>query len=136
MGVLAVEFFENQGQLIANEIAPRVHNSGHWTQDGADICQFENHLRAVVGWPLGATHPVGHACMINLVGYIPPVGEILAIEGAHLHLYGKEVRAGRKVGHVNLRCKGTAELEKAIRQVATHLPGEDVSRWLKQISNS
>ena len=136
VGVLAVEFFENQGQLIANEIAPRVHNSGHWTQDGADICQFENHLRAVVGWPLGATRPVGHACMINLVGYIPPVGEILAIEGAHLHLYGKEVRAGRKVGHVNLRCKGTAELEKAIRQVATHLPGEDVSRWLKQISNS
>jgi 5-(carboxyamino)imidazole ribonucleotide synthase len=133
VGVLTVEFFENAGDLIANEIAPRVHNSGHWTQDGAETCQFENHLRAVLGWPLGSTACNGYACMVNLVGRIPPVQDVLAVEGAHLHLYGKEVRPGRKVGHINLRCDLAKDLRAGIRKLADLIPGEDVSRWLAQV---
>lgn len=133
VGVLTVEFFENQGRLIANEIAPRVHNSGHWTQDGAETCQFENHLRAVLGWPLGGTGCLGFSCMVNLVGFIPPVSDILAVEGAHLHLYGKEVRSGRKVGHINLRTDSPGYFREGIQRLASLVPGEDVRLWLAQI---
>jgi 5-(carboxyamino)imidazole ribonucleotide synthase len=101
-GVLTVEFFSTSAGLVANEIAPRVHNSGHWTIEGAETSQFENHLRAVVGWPLGATGVRGYAAMLNLLGHIPNPAGILAIPGAHLHDYGKEPRAGRKVGHCTL----------------------------------
>jgi len=118
VGVLAVEFFERDGQLIANEIAPRVHNSGHWTQDGAGTSQFENHLRAILGWPLGETHALQRSCMVNLVGEIPKIEDILAIEGTHLHLYGKEIRPGRKVGHINIRRPDFARLVESMRLVA------------------
>jgi 5-(carboxyamino)imidazole ribonucleotide synthase len=98
-GVLTVEFFSTPAGLVANEIAPRVHNSGHWTIEGAETSQFENHLRAVLGWPLGATGMRGHAAMLNFLGRIPDPADILAIPDAHLHDYGKEPRPGRKVGH-------------------------------------
>jgi 5-(carboxyamino)imidazole ribonucleotide synthase len=101
-GVLTVEFFQTKGGLVANEMAPRVHNSGHWTIEGAETSQFENHLRAVLGWPLGDPYPRGHAVMLNLLGRLPPREVILAIAGAHLHDYGKSPRPGRKVGHCTL----------------------------------
>jgi 5-(carboxyamino)imidazole ribonucleotide synthase len=101
-GVLTVEFFHTAGGLVANEMAPRVHNSGHWTIEGAETSQFENHLRAVLGWPLGDPRPRGHAAMLNLLGELPPRAAVLAFPGAHLHDYGKEPRPGRKVGHCTL----------------------------------
>lgn len=101
-GTLVVECFQVRGRLLANEMATRVHNSGHWTIDGAETSQFENHLRAILGWPLGSTKPLGHSAMINLVGAIPETKKVLAIAGARLHLYGKEPRPGRKVGHVTV----------------------------------
>lgn len=102
VGLLAIEFFEKDGQLLANEMAPRVHNSGHWTIEGAPTSQFENHLRAILGWPLGPTHSQGHTAMLNLIGNLPDAGPILAIPNAHLHIYGKTPRAGRKLGHITL----------------------------------
>jgi 5-(carboxyamino)imidazole ribonucleotide synthase len=101
-GVLTVEFFSTGAGLVANEIAPCVHNSGHWTIEGADTSQFENHLRAVLGWPLGAVGARGHSAMLNFLGHVPDRAAILAIPGAHLHDYGKVPRAGRKVGHCTL----------------------------------
>ncbi len=102
VGVLAIEFFVYQGRLIANEMAPRVHNSGHWTIEGAECSQFENHLRALLGWPLGAV-TVAHSCvMFNLIGTLPPIEPLLALPGVHLHLYGKSPRPGRKLGHVTV----------------------------------
>ena len=101
-GVLTVEFFEVDGRLIANEMAPRVHNSGHWTIEGAETSQFENHMRAVLGWPLGSTRPRGHAAMLNLIGSLPPRDAVLAVPGAHWHDYGKDARPGRKVGHCTI----------------------------------
>ena len=100
-GVLAVEWFEVDGSVVANEFAPRVHNSGHWTQDGAPVCQFENHIRAVAGLPLGDAVARGRTRMKNLIGTIPPLVDLLSESGSHLHLYGKSARAGRKLGHVN-----------------------------------
>ncbi|RPI60187.1 MAG: ATP-grasp domain-containing protein, partial [Lysobacterales bacterium] len=101
-GVLTVEFFHTKSGLVANEMAPRVHNSGHWTIEGATTSQFENHLRAVLGWPLGDARARGHAAMLNLLGRLPPRDAVLAIRGAHLHDYGKGPRPGRKVGHCTL----------------------------------
>jgi len=101
-GVLTVEFFLTQGGLVANEIAPRVHNSGHWTIEGAETSQFENHLRAILGWPLGETTSRGHAAMLNLLGALPAATQVLAIPGAHFHAYGKEPRPARKLGHCTL----------------------------------
>ncbi len=101
-GVLTVEFFVANGRLIANEIAPRVHNSGHWTIEGAETSQFENHMRAVLGLPLGSTKAVGHAYMINLLGNIPDRRALLRFPGLHLHDYGKSPRPLRKVGHCTL----------------------------------
>jgi 5-(carboxyamino)imidazole ribonucleotide synthase len=99
VGVLCLELFETADGVLANELAPRVHNSGHWTIEGAETSQFENHIRAVLGLPLGSTAPRGRALMQNLVGEHPPLAELLAA-GGHVHLYGKEPRAGRKLGHV------------------------------------
>lgn len=117
VGVLAIEFFESDGRLLANEMAPRVHNSGHWTIDGAVTSQFENHVRAVAGLPLGSTRPLGAAGMVNLIGDIPDMADVLSIEGARLHLYGKAPRPGRKVGHVNLLCASVAELQAKMNEV-------------------
>ena len=109
-GVLAIEFFEHQGELLANEMAPRVHNSGHWTIEGAVTSQFENHLRAVLGLPLGSTGPAGHCAMLNLIGELPDSSEVLAVPDAHLHLYGKSPRPGRKLGHVTRRAASPERL--------------------------
>ena len=98
-GILTLEFFVRAGRLIANEMAPRVHNSGHWTIEGAATSQFENHLRAILDLPLGATTANGFSAMINLIGRLPPRAALLALEGVHLHAYGKQPRPGRKVGH-------------------------------------
>ena len=108
VGVLAIEFFQvaatdGGGRLRANEMAPRVHNSGHWTIEGAETSQFENHLRAILGLPLGSTAPRGHSAMLNLIGRIPESSTLLALPGAHLHDYGKTPRPGRKLGHLTLR---------------------------------
>ncbi len=111
VGVLAIELFEVEGTLWANEMAPRVHNSGHWTIEGAETSQFENHLRAILGLPLGSTAPRGQAAMLNLIGLKPDFARVLEIPGAHLHWYGKEVRPGRKVGHITLRADTPEALE-------------------------
>jgi len=99
VGVLTVEFFHADGRLLANEMAPRVHNSGHWTIEGSVTSQFENHVRAILGLPLGSTAVTGHAGMVNFIGSLPPLAEALAIEGAHFHDYGKTARPNRKLGH-------------------------------------
>jgi 5-(carboxyamino)imidazole ribonucleotide synthase len=111
VGVLAIEFFQLNNGLYANEMAPRVHNSGHWTIEGAETSQFENHLRAILGMPLGSTQLKGFAAMINLIGAIPDRHSVLAIPEAHLHLYGKAVRPNRKVGHITLVCKDEKSLK-------------------------
>lgn len=109
VGVLAIELFQVGDELLANEMAPRVHNSGHWTIEGAATSQFENHLRAIAGWPLGPAEAAGHSLMLNLIGTPPSEPQMLrAAPGAHVHLYGKAPRAGRKVGHVTL-CAGSSE---------------------------
>ena len=100
VGVLAIEWFQDGPRLIANEMAPRVHNSGHWTIEGASCSQFENHVRAVCGLPLGATGPRGHSALFNLIGHRPDFDNILLPSGTHLHWYGKEPKPRRKVGHV------------------------------------
>src|SRR4029453_7175850 len=91
-GVLCVEYFVERGRLVANEMAPRVHNSGHWTIEGAQTSQFENHVRAILGLPLGSTRAVGHSAMLNYIGSIPELGNILRVPGVHFHSYGKEPR--------------------------------------------
>lgn len=122
VGVLAIEFFQvlddqQQAVLVANEMAPRVHNSGHWTIEGAETSQFENHLRAVADVPLGAVAVRGHAAMTNLIGTLPDLSSVLAIPGAHAHLYDKAPRAGRKLGHVTLRADDLLTLTTLHQQV-------------------
>ena len=102
VGVVALELFEVRGRLLANEFAPRVHNSGHWTIEGSVTSQFENHLRAILGLPLGSTDAIAPSVMVNLIGSAPATEQLLRLPGAHLHLYGKEPRRGRKLGHVTL----------------------------------
>lgn len=119
VGVLAIELFEVDGRLVANEMAPRVHNSGHWTIEGARTSQFENHLRAVLGLPLGSTEANGYAAMVNLIGDTPSPASILEIPGAHLHLYGKPARPGRKLGHVTLVEQDRPALAAALARVAS-----------------
>ncbi len=123
VGVLAFEFFEVDGGLKANEIAPRVHNSGHWTIEGAECSQFENHLRAVAGLPLGSTAKVGESAMLNFLGEVPAVEKVTAIADCHLHHYGKAFKAGRKVGHATLRCKDMATLKARIAEVEALIKG-------------
>lgn len=113
-GVLTLELFQAEDQLIANEIAPRVHNSGHWTIEGAHTSQFENHLRAILDWPLGDTSPRGYSAMINFVGTIPQTPEVLAVTCAHHHDYGKRPQPGRKLGHATLCMDNPQALEKAM----------------------
>ncbi len=102
VGVLAIEFFVTRGRLLANEMAPRVHNSGHWTIEGAVTSQFENHVRGILGLPLGDTTARGHSAMINLIGRMPDQAALLKEKSLHLHDYGKSPRAGRKLGHCTI----------------------------------
>jgi 5-(carboxyamino)imidazole ribonucleotide synthase len=102
VGVLAIEYFVHRGRLVANEMAPRVHNSGHWTIEGAVTSQFENHIRAITGMPLGDPSARGHSAMINLIGSTPKANRFLREPGVHWHVYGKEPRSGRKLGHCTL----------------------------------
>jgi 5-(carboxyamino)imidazole ribonucleotide synthase len=102
IGVLAIEFFVVKGRLVANEMAPRVHNSGHWTIEGCVTSQFENHLRAICGLPLGSTRPLGHTAMINFLGTMPDRERLLSIGGLAYHDYGKAPRPGRKLGHCTI----------------------------------
>ncbi len=115
VGVLAIELFDVSGELLANEFAPRVHNSGHWTIEGAETSQFENHLRAVLGWPLGSTKARGPCVMLNCIGTMPDRDAVLAIPGAHLHDYGKAPRPGRKLGHVTVVADDPTMLDRARR---------------------
>ncbi len=125
VGVLAIELFVVDGALVANEMAPRVHNSGHWSIEGADTSQFENHVRAITGMPLGSTRLRGPCAMVNVLGRMPPREEILRIERAHLHVYGKGAgdgsargsRGGRKIGHVTVSAATRAELEETVAVV-------------------
>jgi 5-(carboxyamino)imidazole ribonucleotide synthase len=114
IGVLAVEFFVVNGRLVANEMAPRVHNSGHWTIEGCVTSQFENHLRAICDLPLGSTRAVGHAVMINFLGKMPDRDALLAIDGLAYHDYGKEPRPGRKVGHCTILKKAAKDRNLAL----------------------
>ena len=117
VGVLALELFDAGGQLLANEFAPRVHNSGHWTIEGAETSQFENHLRAILGLPLGSTTPVGNSLMVNFIGHLPDAARVLAVPGAHLHVYGKPPRPGRKLGHATLRAADEEGLQAGLREL-------------------
>lgn len=121
VGVFALELFCRDGELLANEMAPRVHNSGHWTMEGSETSQFQNHLRAVLGLPLGSTRMLGHACMLNWLGEMPEAAAVLAEAGGHWHDYGKQPRAGRKVGHATLRADSQQELADALRRVGDAL---------------
>ena len=121
VGVFALELFCRGEELLANEMAPRVHNSGHWTIEGSETSQFENHLRAVLGLPLGDTRMLGHACMLNWIGTMPDAGGVLGQAGGHWHDYGKQARDGRKVGHATLREDDAAALAAALDAVAGQL---------------
>jgi 5-(carboxyamino)imidazole ribonucleotide synthase len=121
VGVLAVELFEVDGELLANEIAPRVHNSGHWTIEGAETSQFENHLRAILGRPLGSTAPRGPSAMVNCIGAMPDRDAVLSVPGAHLHDYGKAPRPGRKLGHVTVTAPDDAELTARLVALTSRL---------------
>jgi 5-(carboxyamino)imidazole ribonucleotide synthase len=124
VGVLAVEFFQIGQQLLVNEIAPRVHNSGHWTMQGADTCQFENHLRAVRGLPLGSTKVTSTTAMINIIGCKAFARDMLSIPGCHLHWYGKTPREKRKMGHFNLCAENYTELGKTMQALSEYVPLE------------
>lgn len=121
VGVLTVEFFEVAGRLLANEFAPRVHNSGHLTIEAANTSQFENHLRAITGLPLGSTDCAGPAAMLNLIGTLPDKASVLRVPGTHYHDYGKEVRPGRKVGHITITANSLEELEARVAEVSALL---------------
>lgn len=124
VGVFALELFVRDGELLANEMAPRVHNSGHWTIEGAQISQFENHLRAVLGMPLGDTSARGPSAMLNWVGALPPRDPVLVERCAHWHDYGKSERAGRKVGHATVTATSVAGLREALARLGVGLDRE------------
>jgi len=118
VGVIAIEFFLVDGELVANEMAPRVHNSGHWTIEGSETSQFENHLRAILDLPLGSTQLRGHAAMLNIIGDLPNISDVLRVPGAHLHLYDKSPRPNRKIGHVTVRANNHTDLDLALERLA------------------
>lgn len=127
VGVVAIEWFALEDRVLANEFAPRVHNSGHWTIEGAETSQFENHVRAVCGLPLGATACRGASAMVNLIGEVPEPSAILESEGAHLHLYDKSPRPGRKLGHVTVTGATLAERDTRLEELLDHVAALRVS---------
>jgi 5-(carboxyamino)imidazole ribonucleotide synthase len=118
-GVLAIEFFETADGLVANEMAPRVHNTGHWTIEGADTSQFENHLRAILGLPLGSTDMAGAAGMVNVIGTEPDVARLRELSDVHVHMYGKAAKPRRKLGHITV----TADDLDGVRNGVARLRG-------------
>ena len=123
VGVLTIELFESDDNLLVNEIAPRVHNSGHWTIEGAQTSQFENHIRAITESPLGQTTITSKfSAMINIIGVHGPIQKVLKTKNAHLHLYNKEERTGRKLGHITLTSNSIDELNKTIGSLKEYLP--------------
>jgi 5-(carboxyamino)imidazole ribonucleotide synthase len=124
VGTFALELFDRNGELLGNEIAPRVHNSGHWTIEGAICSQFENHVRAVVGLPLGDTSLRSPSVMLNWIGELPDARAILGEPDGHWHDYGKEPRAGRKVGHATVCARTNAELSERLARIARALQRE------------
>jgi 5-(carboxyamino)imidazole ribonucleotide synthase len=124
VGVFALELFVKGGELLGNEMAPRVHNSGHWTIEGAATSQFENHVRAVLGMPLGDTSARFPSCMLNWIGALPDRDKLLSIPGAHWHDYGKSPRPGRKVGHATVCAPDAATLAARLEQIGRALGRE------------
>ena len=123
IGVLTIELFESDDGLLVNEIAPRVHNSGHWTIEGAQTSQFENHIRAITESPLGQTTMTSKfSAMINIIGVHGPIQKVLKTKNAHLHLYNKAERTGRKLGHITLTSNSIDELNKTIDSLKEYLP--------------
>ncbi|MBD1582653.1 5-(carboxyamino)imidazole ribonucleotide synthase [Pseudoalteromonas sp. S16_S37] len=125
VGVLAIEFFDVKGQLLVNEIAPRVHNSGHWTQQGCHVSQFENHMRAVAGFPLGSTELLRPTAMINVLGQAAIPREVLGVSDTTSHWYGKAAKPGRKMGHINVSGNDLSQLAERLEQLAKLLPEQD-----------
>ncbi|MBO1254587.1 5-(carboxyamino)imidazole ribonucleotide synthase [Alteromonas sp. 5E99-2] len=123
-GVLAVELFQVGNELLVNEIAPRVHNSGHWTLHGADTDQFDNHLRAILGLALGSTRPLGVSAMVNIIGCSSFSRDLLSLPGCHMHWYGKSVREKRKMGHINVLAESTLALGSTLEKLSQFLPLE------------
>lgn len=121
VGVFALELFCRDGELLANELAPRVHNSGHWTIEGSETSQFQNHLRAVLGLPLGDTAVRGVVSMLNWIGEMPDAAPVLSAAGGHWHDYGKQARDGRKVGHATLRADEAEALAQRLADVGEAL---------------
>ena len=121
VGTIAVELFLCDGALLANEIAPRVHNSGHWTIEGAETSQFENHLRAICGLPLGSTALRAPSTMVNVIGTWPTRAALCRVPGACLHDYGKSEREGRKLGHVTITGPDAAALASRVRALESLL---------------
>jgi 5-(carboxyamino)imidazole ribonucleotide synthase len=117
VGVLALEMFQSGAGLLANEMAPRVHNTGHWTIEGAATSQFENHLRAIAGLPLGPAEAQGHSAMVNLIGEVPDLSGLEGLPGIHVHLYGKHPRPGRKLGHVTVCAGDPAAVRRGVATV-------------------
>jgi 5-(carboxyamino)imidazole ribonucleotide synthase len=128
-GVLNIEFFVHRGRLLANETAPRVHNSGHWTIEGAATSQFENHLRAILGLPLGATRARGHAAMINLIGEMPSREQWLGNRELHWHDYGKTARPQRKLGHITILGETARERDTAARRLLAAIDPAGLREW-------
>jgi 5-(carboxyamino)imidazole ribonucleotide synthase len=117
VGVLALELFQTENGLVANEMAPRVHNTGHWTIEGADTSQFENHLRAIAGMPLGSTEMGGAAGMVNVIGREPDVAKLHSVENVHIHMYGKVPRPKRKLGHITVTADDLAGVRNSVSQL-------------------
>lgn len=135
VGILAIEFFQVGGKLLVNEIAPRVHNSGHWTQQGADTCQFENHLRAICGLPLGSTSLIRPTAMVNIIGEDTITDDVLTIPSVKLHWYNKSKRPGRKMGHINISGNTELQLAQRLQMLAEFLPLEsftELTNFTKQ----
>lgn len=124
VGVLTLELFVTPDGLLANEIAPRVHNSGHWSIEGAVCSQFENHMRAVAGLPLGDTAVVKPSVMLNVIGQYPDLAQVLAVDGVHVHNYDKEEREGRKIGHITVMPTDSRQLEATVAKVVALLPNK------------
>lgn len=133
VGTLAIEFFQVGDTLLINELAPRVHNSGHWTQQGADTCQFANHMRAICNLPLGSTELIRPTAMINILGEDTIPQEVLSLPGTAVHWYGKSKRVGRKMGHINVSGQSATQLNQRLLDIAALLPNESFSDIKKYI---